>query len=759
MTTPCWLTWTSAGNAAREGLRKLLDEAQALDKDNLKEFQESLSLVPSVLDLVAAPTGELNILQAAAQYGLAEHVKLILDFDNLNPNMAPNGTCPALLLAAKAGKHEVLKVFRDHKAASKPGSFSVKFNVRDPSDGSTIAHALLRKPIKDDKLSFEKPEDPDEYQKCLEVLTDDLGHGSDMAREIRQVVNVKDVLDNTALHYATQMWSQSVVRLLLELGANIGIKNIYGEVPINHILPETMEDYLNKFCLDARGNVTNENFQITSHFDFLVPAQDKVGGAAEENGAAVDNWMRKDPEVQVQDEDQERVYLPETDGLWHMSQSKKHQHLLKHPVIALFLWLKWKRMSTAYNRNLAVYTAFVAVVTGYIFTLYAGKSIRAESFLTENCDSNVTIETDGPARDSGVLWYILIVLLIILIGRETLQLGVAPRRYFFSIENWVEIALISLTGVLLFHGGYACHIEEKRHVAAIIIVLSWSELITMIGRHPNLTTYNIYVTMFYKVLQSFIMFLAWYCLFIIAFGLGFYILLHNDNPKDPEAEYPFFDNLGLALVKTFTMFVGELEFADLPFKTPVGYLFLLSFVFLIVVVMMNLLNGLAVSDTGVIRHEAEIYAYKCQVEIISYLEAMMLGDPFNFLSNWPSYVWLRHFPSCSPIGGLYRIPSIRKLMNFLTNAKNILLFGDVNDMASDYSFTFYPNRDSFRCSAFCCCGDKEEDQIPETILESAKEAILTLRKEKDEQEEQEGLEKRLAAMESALQELLTKLVK
>ena len=43
------------------------------------------------------------------------------------------------------------------------------------------------------------------------------------------------------------------------------------------------------------------------------------------------------------------------------------------------------------------------------------------------------------------------------------------------------------------------------------------------------------------------------------------------------------------------------------------------------VVMMNLLNGLAVSDTGVIKEEAEIYAYKGQVEIISYLEAMMLG--------------------------------------------------------------------------------------------------------------------------------------
>ena len=46
------------------------------------------------------------------------------------------------------------------------------------------------------------------------------------------------------------------------------------------------------------------------------------------------------------------------------------------------------------------------------------------------------------------------------------------------------------------------------------------------------------------------------------------------------------------MVKTFTMFVGELEFGDLPIETPVGYLFFLAFIFLIVVVMMNLLNGL-----------------------------------------------------------------------------------------------------------------------------------------------------------------------
>ena len=71
-----------------------------------------------------------------------------------------------------------------------------------------------------------------------------------------------------------------------------------------------------------------------------------------------------------------------------------------------------------------------------------------------------------------------------------------------------------------------------------------------------------------------------YSCYIVAFGLGFYILLHNDNGKDPadgsEDEYPFFNHIGTSLVKTFTMFVGELEFGDLPITSTVGYLFLLG---------------------------------------------------------------------------------------------------------------------------------------------------------------------------------------
>lgn len=236
-------------------------------------------------------------------------------------------------------------------------------------------------------------------------------------------------------------------------------------------------------------------------------------------------------------------------------------------------------------------------------------------------------------------------------------------------------------------------------------------------------------------------------MFIFAYALGFYILLHKDDGHEPEDdEYPFFNYLGLCVVKTFTMFVGELEFADLPIESPVGYLFFLTFIFLIVVVMMNLLNGLAVSDTGIIKAEAEINFYKCQVEVISYVEAMMLGDPFNFLAMWPTYVWLRRIPACSLGNVLYRIPPLRSVFHHLTGAKSILLF---YDYLPDKSITFYPNQERNLCGG-CLTKSKPTKEyldFPSTIMEDSKVVVL------EQLNAQDGVEQRLARTEQLLQQL------
>ena len=145
-----------------------------------------------------------------------------------------------------------------------------------------------------------------------------------------------------------------------------------------------------------------------------------------------------------------------------------------------------------------------------------------------------------------------------------------------------------------------------------------------------MSSYNIYSTMFYSVLKTFLSILVWFSLFILAYALSFYILLHEDQ-DEIQGDYPFFDHVGLAIVKTFSMFVGELEFSDIPLSSPFSYVFFLLFVFLIVVVLMNLLNGLAVSDTGLIREQAEIFAHVSRVEVIAQVEATLLGDPAHLL--------------------------------------------------------------------------------------------------------------------------------
>ena len=149
-------------------------------------------------------------------------------------------------------------------------------------------------------------------------------------------------MGNTALHLATQYWPQSVVKSLLELGANIGLKNNLQEVPINRILPETMKDFLDNACMETQGDPTNDKFKITTKFDFLVPF-----GTNLNNGT---NSNKVNDATSTFNPMQEEIPLPETEGLWYMSQSEKNWYLLKHPVIATFLWMKWKKIRCTYYR-------------------------------------------------------------------------------------------------------------------------------------------------------------------------------------------------------------------------------------------------------------------------------------------------------------------------------------------------------------------------------------------------------------------------
>ena len=351
----------------------------------------------------------------------------------------------------------------------------------------------------------------------------------------------------------------------------------------------------------------------------------------------------------------------------------------------------------------------------------------------------------------------LAILLLGLIIREAFQMAVSLLRYIFTIENWLEAALLILVGILLVKD--SCSMDMKRHLAAIALLLSWIELVTFVAKHPRLTRYNVYVTMFYKVLTSFFFFLLWYIFFIIAFGIGFYIMLHKDFKvpernitatdasssgdckKDDEEEeglQEFFNSPFLSFVKTCTMFVGELEFSDIPIDRSgplmhLSYTFFLAFVFLIVVVLMNLLNGLAVSDTGVIQDRSEVVAFLSQVETISYAESLLLGDPFDFLASVPALQWLPCKRSLSCLRQLYRSRTIRRIFQRLTGAQDILLF---YNYLPEKQLVLKPNSKSEDCLKVV--------RIGEDIVKAAKTIVLDREKALKHGKEGHGIEEELA---------------
>lgn len=203
--------------------------------------------------------------------------------------------------------------------------------------------------------------------------------------------------------------------------------------------------------------------------------------------------------------------------------------------------------------------------------------------------------------------------------REVFQLGIAPCCYVFNLENYTELGkenlfdylqvglilfllamLISTTLVLLnWHNA-----ASWRHLSAIAVLLAWVEELLLLGRLPS---FAIFVTTFKTVFLSFFYLLFWYSTLFIGFGLSFFLVFgggtsapaNAENSDAAKSEESAFANVQDSLLKVLPMMIGEFDFGSLPFDPNpfTSRMIFVAFLFLITIVLLNLLNGLAVSDT------------------------------------------------------------------------------------------------------------------------------------------------------------------
>eukprot|EP00092_Neocalanus_flemingeri_P015698 GFUD01016992.1.p1 GENE.GFUD01016992.1~~GFUD01016992.1.p1 ORF type:complete len:970 (+),score=249.34 GFUD01016992.1:268-3177(+) len=682
-----------------------------------------------------ADNGQYTLLQYASEQGRDKIVDYLLDQGAEPGRSAINGR-PAWVIAAYHGYHKVLQVFFEKLTEDEIKKYII---LSDQNHGKrTILHEIVRK--QSPKLRNPQRDENINYEECLKLLFDEkkrVRRKFSLSKHTERIINFRDAHGETALHYATQQPNQELIKLLLKHGANMGVKNSDGKSPVNRILPTTLEEFFNS-CLEPKGIITDDEFKLTFDYNFLAPP-------LLDTEILEEFEAKKSIDIEKTDIQNAR---PETEALWYMSESKQHRLLLKHPLISSFLWMKWQRIRSFYYFGLLFYFLFVVFLTTLIMLDYGGCSIQPavantqESKEAETCRSN-----------TAALKVIVGVFIICLFIVEIMQIAVSFKRYFASPENLMQNLILLLSTILILDKNLDW--EDKRHLAALVIVLSWLECLIYFGLHPSLNTK---VFMFYSVVATFFKFLLWYVFFIISFALSFYIMFHTDHKGgEPNADYPFFDKIGPCLTKSFAMFVGELEFSDIPFtNNAISSILFIAFIFLIVVVLMNLLNGLAVSDIGLIREEAEVLSLKSQVDLISYWESILLNDPYNFLTSWPKF--LAAMPSLSCCFWVKRVPGCQTFLSKITGGTRILLFYECLPFKTA---TFFPNKRTRSCNPYKKRVKVEPEshgghvpglEVRKDILENAKTLVLD-RQRSEENDGQNKLMERMSDMDAKLSTL------
>ena len=415
---------------------RLLDKAQ-LAVVKKKSNAENLVFFKTLIQQVAATnrslldtfsSGGLTLLQKSSDYGLAEFAEVLLGWGVSGNLTTSEDTTKPVLLAAYSGHCSVLQVLLNHKQEAEDQSRTARLDVQDSHSRESVLHHILKMPKK-----MESPSKVSDYQQCFDLLLN--SSSKTVQSELEKIINKRDLEGNSALHCATQSWSQATIRKLLEKGANIGLKNNWDETPISKIRPETMESYLDEFCLTSKHDVHQEDFELEFNYAFIAPP--------------VDNPLfdENDPEGQKYIESQA---YPETETLWYMTQSREHRHLLKHPVITSFLWMKWQRIRKQFNRNLRLYLLFVTSLTWYIFERFGGATVDSSDGLSYCSTTRLGSET------TIGFWYSFFLvqaafqfILILRDWRRDLKESnckVAVQVFFTS---WLEYLIIVIIIVLL----------------------------------------------------------------------------------------------------------------------------------------------------------------------------------------------------------------------------------------------------------------------------------------------------------------------
>ncbi|XP_044262223.1 uncharacterized protein LOC123009770 [Tribolium madens] len=506
---------------------KIVDNTFGMIK--LNQIQRFLSLDMSNEDVNRVDGGDsatssCTILQLCCAKGLTPCVSRLLE-KGANPNKTiPKNPHFPIMIAISGDNKEIVKLLLQ-KNADLPNNILLHLQTMY-RDGKNLASA-------------------DKYMKMILKHLDRSGGNT-----VQKYLGCTDELGRTALHYAISCDYRDNILAFLSLGASLVEKDVFGNTPLEAMEPKTLETFFQNNCKVAQNPIgkNNEKFTLTINYKSLMSETS-----------------------------------PESDFLYTMTNISHLNYLTNHPVVSIYLTMKWVKFKWLVYFSLFLYFCAYVSLLVYGFT-FSGVAQSRDSFLMFS--------------------------FFLLSFGEVLQGLIFRLHYFKRLDNYINLFL--LCGLLYIIASGWLETLNNRNLSVAFSLVFLTSTLGIFMQLGNLSFFTVKVIILQEITITFFKYIAFYSFPLVAFFFCFYML--NDDKN-----YLFFP----MLYETVTMFAGDSD-AEYPshFKrNPIfGHLVYIVFVILIGIILHNLLIGLAVNDLQAIRDEAKFIDKKERSKYITNVE-------------------------------------------------------------------------------------------------------------------------------------------
>ncbi|XP_065292164.1 transient receptor potential cation channel subfamily A member 1 isoform X1 [Dermacentor albipictus] len=646
----------------------LLDDFHGEINERLKDFAELLNerdIQGCTAMHYASRNGQLKTIESLLHFGAIVNLKN-------NDNQSP------LHFAARYGRYNTVRHLLESKKGhliinEMDGEGKTPLHIASQNGHTRVVHLLL---VKGALLHRDhKGRTPLHY-----AVTNGFTHTMEQLLAVHShLLDQTDRDGNTALHLAAMHNKANTASLLLSLNCKIS-HNEQDFTPIDYALhykhsevtmvmvthPSRSEEVMS--CRTKRYTCLVEG--LTAVMPEVMMAVLDRGITKSKYSHDSTSYYVKHSFQALQNTEGVGDIVPETDQplpVMNIMVRYGREELLSHPLCVKYLETKWNSYGMYFHiLNLAVYTVFLAFLTTNAVQLMAETTDR-ENF-TQVTSKELATAFAHPSTATMVALTSVIVLAFVGLNivKEFYQMYQQRAKYFLDIMNVLEWTLY-ISGGLMAAGHLSTMVVDRSNqyiMAALAVFLAWFNYLLYLQRFNRI---GLYVVMFLEILSTLLKVMFVFSVLIIAFGLSFHILLAkiDINVKTPVVD-PYtgnitmramnmsdkgFHNPLISLVRVGTMMLGELDFLG-TYLRPMRALessawyqivaatwFLVVFIVLMPILLMNLLIGLAVGDIETVRRNAQLKRLTMQVELHTDLERKLPRRILTMVDKTEVYVY------------------------------------------------------------------------------------------------------------------------